>query len=318
MNFINKDTNVENVLLVDGVTRAGKFFLAEILSGFDKVEFFQYLPLLEQIPVIYGMGKIEEDAAISLMKSTIDYGVYDRCLGRNYNNRVSDMSSIYNSTNLDLYLKRQFTDCDDEQINNFMHHSGIKFLFVTHNVLANLNIFFKAYPLLSVVHIVRDPVDLVYSWNRKGYGERSVQCEPQIDNDGVAVPWYSGAWKENYEKFMPIDRIIKDVKTLNDLISKEISKLSEENKSKILIIKYEDFVMNTDSIIHMISDFLNVSVVEDIREILIKKRLPNSKIMEDHNKKSNFIYDQASDECIVLLKEMENNYVNTDMVYAGF
>ena len=58
MNFINKDTNVENVLLVDGVTRAGKFFLAEILSGFDKVEFFQYLPLLEQIPVIYGMGKI--------------------------------------------------------------------------------------------------------------------------------------------------------------------------------------------------------------------------------------------------------------------
>ncbi len=99
MNFSIRNNKVENVLLVDGITRTGKFFLAKIVSEFKEIEFFQYLQVLEQVPYIYGIGGMHKDAAIALIKSTVDYGVYNQILGRNLNHRVLDRSSIFNSIN---------------------------------------------------------------------------------------------------------------------------------------------------------------------------------------------------------------------------
>ena len=106
MKFSIKTNNVENVLLVDGITRTGKFLLSKIVSEFEDIEFFQSLPVLEHIPYMFGLGGMGGDAAISLIKSTIDYAAYDQFLGRGLNHRVLDRSSIYNSSDSASYLKR--------------------------------------------------------------------------------------------------------------------------------------------------------------------------------------------------------------------
>ncbi len=38
-----KASLVNNIALIDGFTRSGKFFLAKIVSGLNKIEFFQYI-----------------------------------------------------------------------------------------------------------------------------------------------------------------------------------------------------------------------------------------------------------------------------------
>ena len=45
-----------------------------------------------------------EDGSISLLRSVVDQSCYDRSIGRNFNLRFNDRSSIYNSHEYDKYL----------------------------------------------------------------------------------------------------------------------------------------------------------------------------------------------------------------------
>jgi hypothetical protein len=320
MNFSIRNSKVENVLLVDGITRTGKFFLAKIVSEFKGIEFFQYLQVLEQVPYIYRLGGMNKDAAIALIKSSVDYGVYNQIVGRNLNHRVLDRSSIYNSINPELYLKRQFENFETDHILQLMRGDDKKFQFVTHNALANVDILLDAYPRLNMIHIIRNPVDLVYSWYRKNYGKinspNNLSIDPSIEKNGFAVPWYHDNWDDDYHKMGDVDLIIKSIKTLLDLNAKKVSSLSDLAKSKIFIIKYEDLVLNPLFEMKKLSNFLGVSVNAQIKQVLLREGLPNKDVMSNHNKKSKFIYELASDSSVRILNSMERDY-NESKTYCN-
>lgn len=102
----NKPTLVKKLVLIDGLSRAGKFFFGKIVSGFKKMEYYQYVSLLEHIPYVERLGGITEDAAISLLRVHIDEHAYNMRIGRNINLCYDDASSLYNSYEPNEYLKR--------------------------------------------------------------------------------------------------------------------------------------------------------------------------------------------------------------------
>jgi hypothetical protein len=324
--FSIKTNNVENVLIVDGITRSGKFLLAKIVSEFEDIEFFQYLPVLEHIPYLFGLGGMRRDAAISLIKSTIDYAAYDQFLGRGLNHRALDRSSIYNSSDSASYLKRQLENLESNDILRLMRNNSKSFFFVTHNILANIDIFLDAYPRLNMIYIVRNPVDLVYSWNRKRHGEDNSKdflgkykdlndhqtMNPDIEKSGHSVPWYYSDWSDEYKKLGETDLIVKTIKTILELTAKKILSLPDIEKQKIHIIRYEDLVTNPLNELKKVEVFLGKPINYQVKDTLLKEGLPNMGIIDKQEEKSKFIFDLTSKKYTKILKNMEREYLNGD------
>ena len=110
---------VKNLLLLEGHTRAGKFLLGKVLDGFEQIEHFQYVGLIEQLPFLERLGCISRDAAMSLLQIAVDENAYHLRIGRNLNFRNSDSSSLLKSFFLDRYIPRAFESDNPEIVQEF-------------------------------------------------------------------------------------------------------------------------------------------------------------------------------------------------------
>jgi hypothetical protein len=170
----------------------------------------------------------------------------------------------------------------------------------------------KAYTNISVIHIVRNPIDLAYSWFKKGYGRPGsidgLCMNSDISIHDVPFPWFTKDWDADYTNLNEVDMVIRLIKSIYDCINNELNCLSKIEKEKILIIQYESLIINTDSTIKKISSFLGTDASEGMNETLVKERCPNLDILEKHDMKESIIFGQATDEYIEILKNMQKNY----------
>ena len=141
----DKPALVNNLIIVDGLTRSGKFFLGKIISGLNNIEFFQYSFILDYLHYMATLGAMTEDGAISLMRAIIDQSCYDRSIGRNLNLRFDDRSSIYNTPDFEKYILRSKSEYDREKILKYLSDKDQLFLFILHNNLPSANIMFKTF-----------------------------------------------------------------------------------------------------------------------------------------------------------------------------
>ena len=165
-----KPTLVKNLIIVDGLTRTGKFFLGKLTSGLNNIEYLQHSFVLDYLHYMVRLDAITKDGFISLMRSVVDENCYDRSIGRSLNLRFDDRSSIYNSPEYEKYILRSKSEYDREKIVEYLSDKNHNFLFVLHDSLANANFMFKAFPDLKIIHLIRHPIDLIYSWMMKDYG----------------------------------------------------------------------------------------------------------------------------------------------------
>ena len=98
----------ENIVIVTGITSSGKSLIAPIISSLKSSEKVMFNFLLEQIPMLNYIGKMDDDTAEYLLKYSIDNMIYDERIGRNTNFRFNDESSIWNTNNPKKYFKRLF------------------------------------------------------------------------------------------------------------------------------------------------------------------------------------------------------------------
>jgi hypothetical protein len=303
---------VKNIALIDGFVRSGKFLLARIVSGLKDIEFFQYIHVLEQLPYIYRLGGITEDAAISLLKSAVDLHVNDVCLGRHFNLRHDDGSSIFKAPDFNKYLMRAFKKYEGEEIVEILQSKEREFLFLTHNALPNINILFKAYPDMKMINLLRHPVDLVYSWFLKGYGtpDNSVlqKINPDIRGLSCSVPWFVYKWKEEYDSINGIERIIKSIDVLTEMSKGTYGALSQEHKKKVLFVRYEDLVKDTHRTIKLICNFLNTEESEDMAQILAREKCPNHLPEQTRIKRTQEISERATDYYTSMLLKLSEEY----------
>ena len=312
--FVRKNVLVKNLVLIDGLGRAGKFFLGKIVSGFEDMEYFQTVSLLEQIPYLFKLGTLTEDAAICLLQNHIDENYYYRQLGRNLNLRLDDATSIDNSLEKEIYLERSNTPYGDELKQNILKNAHRKLLFVLHQTLPNVSIYFKSYPHLKIIHLNRHPVDLIYSWHKEGLHERvtneSFNFWPNIMGNLGPIPWYANDWKDEFDNTSGIDRIIKCISHLIKLENESKSSLTNKQKKQILTIKYEDVVENTYMIIDKIGSFFYSNPLDNIGQILIKENCPRAIPVQDREKKEKYIISKASAKYVSILNEITHDYIS--------
>jgi len=318
MFFTNSPIIIKKLILLDGYSRTGKFFVGKLIAGLKGIEVFQSVSVIEQLPFVHSLGGIKEDAAISLIRSILGEFAYNMVIGRYLNQRYDDASSIYNSCEFDEYLKRSLNRDRSALLRNYLKE-GRSSLFLTHETLPNVQIFFKSYPDLKMINLIRHPVDVIHSWYLRGWGRRfgtdPVATTPLLNGPDGAVPWFAYGWKEEYYSISEADRVIKSIYTLTEKCKEAYNSLLQVQKDQILFVRYENMVEKTDEVIQSIYSFLDTGPSDYIDQIKVRERCPRTLPPGDREAKTNSIKEKASIECFSLMLKMVEEYENKENIY---
>jgi len=300
-----------NILLLDGLTRAGKFLLGKVVSHFERVEFFQFSPLLDYIPIYWRLGCLSPQSVAPMLRTTLDLFVYERSIGRHLNTRIEDDTAIHKAPDYERYLKRAIAPRGIEACDELLRDNRYS-TFLTHEVLPNVRPYFEAYPKLKMINLQRHPVDLIHSWHRKGIGETfgtdPVVFQPLIQSHQMAVPWFASEWVEAYERMNPVDRVIKGVLQLLRYEQETYDSLPTERKKQIVQVSYEGLISGPESTIRQISEFLGTSPLKEIRAVLKRERCFRDLPVAEREKKYEELAAQGSKEFVGELGEASKDY----------
>jgi hypothetical protein len=309
---------IKKLVLLDGYSRTGKFFVGKLIAGLKRIEVFQSVNVMDQLSFIHRMGGIKEDAAICLIRSVLGEFAYNMVIGRYLNHRYDDASSIYNSCEFDEYLKRSLNRDRSALLSNYLKE-GRSSLFLTHEALPNVQIFFKSYPDLKMINLIRHPVDVIHSWYLRGWGRRfgtdPVATTPVLNGPDGPVPWFAYGWKEEYYSISETDRVIKSIYTLTEKCKETYNSLFQVQKDQILFVRYENMVEKTDEVIQSIYSFLDTELSDYMDQIKVRERCPRTLPPGDREAKINAIKEMASIEYFNLMLKIVEEYENKENVY---
>jgi hypothetical protein len=290
-------TILRRLLLVDGVARCGKSLLCPILASLKDVEIERMEASYEYIAELYYMRKIEHDAAVTLIQQFSDEFIYNSFLSRNVNFRWQDHSSVFKNPNWMRYVRRLFAKEGPEIVKQINENNPI-LQTQSHDQMRYVNIYFDAYPSeFQMIEIIRNPIDQIDAWRRRGWGSRFGEdpydltlCFKVKDK---AVPFCALGWGEEYLEMAPMDRIVRMLYGLQMRNRAGYEKLSDDRKSKVYVIRFEDFVSDPFLHIEKIAAFLTTRTTRYTKSAVKGQKCPRKLSLEERAKK----YEQIKKEC---------------------
>lgn len=302
---------VKKILLVEGISRSGKFLMADLLNGFNGVEAVQYYGLLEHIPFLEKFNLMDHKTAQELLRCEIDTHAYEMAIGRNFNHRRSDKSSIYKNVNAKKFLERPSEDDISVLLRDYIKTDPYSF-FVAHELLPNAKIYFETFPNLKMVSLLRSPIELVDSWYRRGLAKRFAG-DPSIfivpfKKGKILHPWYVTGHEKEYASLSEMDRTIFMIEQIVKLYDEALKKLSKKERAQILFVRYEDILLNTKTVVGQLAKFLGKKPHKDMVKILKRENLPNREYNGMREEKLKTISALASPEFFKRLRKLETKY----------
>ena len=306
-----KEPLVKNLLLVEGISRAGKFLLANILSGFKDIEPVQYHGLLEHLPILEKFGFIDKKLAETILRHEIDFRAYEMLIGRNFNHRLSDKSSIFNHPRHKEYLQR----CREEDTGSLLKKYSSKNIysqFMTHELMPNIQIYFDAFPNMKVISLKRNPVDLVWSWYQRGLTRRFIK-DPTLfmfpfESGGRPTHWFVRNHKNDYHSLKEMDKVIFSISNLFNMYESAYRYLHSKYKKNILFVHFEDLLSQPDKTVKRISHFLGKKITPEMKLIFKRENLPNKKYFISREEKMPKIKRLSSRKYFKKLEALEIKY----------
>jgi len=308
-----RDTYVRELVVVDGLLRSGKDLHCGIISSLARSEMWQCQPVVDAVPMLYGLNKISMDLAVALLHLELDMHLYYSCLGRRSNFRYNDSSSIWNSRDPKEYFQRIFGD-EEVGILDKLISGDLRPIFVlmTHEVLANASVIFEAFPDLRMIYARRNPLDLVYSWHSRGYSWR-IGVEPRslflaLQGTEGPVPWWTAGWEQEYECLAPMDKIIRSVIWLLTREMKQYDQLRSDQQEQIMIASYEWMVTNSDEYLDQICNHIGTEPSANTPSRMHEERIPRPMSAGELDKRTNVIEEKATSAAFHELMEITDAY----------
>lgn len=304
------DLLVEEIIFLDGLTRAGKFLLGKLASNIDGVEYFQSQILLEQLPMFNTLNLMGKKSLLAYFRLNLNNFVYERFIGRSLNSR-HESSGIKNATDFHEYLNRETLPDGYAAVEKAMKKKRLP-SFLVHEILPHVDFLKSAVPNFKMINIQRHPLDIIYSWFQRGWGERwgkdSLVFTTSFNFDGFAVPWFAVGWKDRWIALEnnPIDRVIMSILTLQNL--EDIGYESFVEKDRILRISYENLFSAPQKTIDDIAIFIGRSPYSNMNEILQREGCPDPQLYNARQKRINKVREIANPELYKLAVEASRDY----------
>jgi hypothetical protein len=266
------------IVVIDGLTRCGKSLFGPLLSSFERVEIERLEPEIEWIADTYLLGKIDEDAALTLLRLTLNRWFYEGMIGRNTNFRPGDHSSVWKAPRRFTQFKRLFLDERHPFVERVATERPI-FQIIVHHQLVNLPLYQEAFgDRLRLLEIIKDPVELTASWMRKRKGEL-IGTDPLIsllfiEWNGRVVPWYVAGWEEEYLTSTPLDRVIRMIGVKWRLSLDAYRKMSANERKSVLMIPLEPFFQDPQLYLRELEKFIGTPQTRATPRALKAARCP--------------------------------------------
>jgi hypothetical protein len=308
---------VKDPVIIDGFSRSGKFLLGHLVGAMEGVEFMQNPILLETALYLIRLNKLDLDTARILVQTDIDFNTYNMAIGRGLNTRIEDSSCIYKAVDFGKFLSRTTMIDPDLLIDEFQQKKSLP-LYIGHECLCNIRSLFSIYPEMRMINLQRDPLALITSWYRRGWGRRFGVDPKSVSiafmSDLGPVPWFGLDWIPSYIELNEMDRIIKSIETLSRFARSEYECLTSKEKSQIHFVRFNEILSSTYEVIEGVSSFLNRSPSQNIGVVLARERIPR---IVPENQRKNLLQEvrvhmspNMNETLDMLLEDFDNFWVN--------
>ena len=335
---VSRDFNLlQKVVIIDGQGGCGKTLLSPIISTLDRIELFNFLPEIENICILENFNKISKDASEAFIKTQMDLCLYEVMMSRRTNFRYSDLSSAFNNVNFFTYFKRLFQKGDEAIPEKIFREKPILH-YASHNLLGFSDPIFRTVGnKLLFIEVVRHPLYMVIQniINHKNIDTDKGQSKffrVYIKDDKGQLPYQAKGNEEMFRTLNFVDRAIYDIQLFTFKTENFKKNLSTAYKKSLMLIPFEQFVLNPNIFIEDINNFLETNSSKHTAKVLKKQRVPRKKISdgipleiykrfgwepgekqltekEELNKRREFIIQEGvSDEYLKILDELSINY----------
>ena len=317
MEFVRNNNLIDEIVCVDGIGCSGKGMMSNVISCYERVEKQNIQPLFEDIPRMYSLGKLEKDAAIALLRTIGDTIMYNTEIGRDVNFRNTDGTGVKKAGNYRRYYRRLKMPDGDAAVKRIRdNHSILSIL--THDGIRHNEILFEAFPKLKLIYMIRNPIDLVYTWhfgdtkafqgNRRGHFGERIGIDPRdfqytFKYKETVLPYSCLGYEEEYISATPLERVILLISLHFKLNIEKYGTLSSDIRSKILLIDFDAFVKEPYPFCDMLESFLQTKRTADLKRILKRERCPRV-VEDDYAEKKDYLKHNVSDHYMRVLDDV--------------
>lgn len=270
---------LEDLVVVDGMSTAGKSMIAPIISSLERSELWRVNYLNDYIPTISALGRMDRDVASALLNIMADVDIYNLMISRDTNFRPTDDSSVQKNMLLERYHERLSVKDGEEIKHKILSEKPILTIMV-HYLFGNSELLFSAFgeKLKLYIIMVRHPLWLVENWYNAAWHDRIGRDEREFqlccDIDGNIVPWFAAKYADEYMQLPPLARTIKAISALLNDFNAQYEKLNEQDKSKVMFIPFELIATNPWPFLNRIMASLCTKATVKTNEIMEKMDVP--------------------------------------------
>ncbi len=279
---IRKNHLAEKIVIVDGQPGCGKTMMSPIVASLNRVELVSYGFEIEFICRLFHLKKIDDDAAIAMVRMLTDHKLYQTMMGRDVNFRFTDLSSVFKDSNPWRYFKRIFQEGDlvipqrikkEKPILNLTTHD---LLSVSEPIYAGLG------SRVVLIEVVRHPLYMVkqqfLNMTRLMDNPRDIQiC---VEYNGRQLPYIADGWEDHFCKINDMDKTIISMQKMARLNDEKRKVWNDDDELSIITIPFEKFVIEPSPYMNGIERILGTRKSIKTGDIMKKQNVPRKMLAD--------------------------------------
>jgi len=272
----------ERVIFVGGQPGCGKTLMMALLGTLDRVEIQLYNYALEHVCALNDLGAISDDVATVMIRMLSDLDLYNMTMSRCVNFRFTDYTSVFRNPGTWRYLRRLIQPGDAAAVTRIQQTHPILQLCV-HNLLALCVPLFRALEdRLRILEVVRHPLYMIKQWYLyiDAYGNDPRDFSIWYDYEGKALPYFARGWETPYIRSNKMDRVIYSIAHIFARSEEVMASLSEQQRSCIMILPFERFVLDPWPYLRELEAWLGTKVTSRTRREMKRQRVPRQRIAD--------------------------------------
>ncbi|MFA4905578.1 MAG: hypothetical protein WC645_03645 [Candidatus Margulisiibacteriota bacterium] len=267
----------EKVVFVDGLFGCGKTMLSPIVAALDRVELLTYSYEVEYVCALYHLGKIERDAAETMIKMLTDLKLYNTMMGREVNFRWGDLSSVFSDARPWRYFARLFQKGDRAVPERIAREKPILHLTSHHLLGFSEPIFAGLKDRVVFIELVRHPL---YMIKQNLLNMENLICRDVRDVTiyfayrDQELPYYVRGWEEQFLAANPMEKAIYYIQAMSKFTDDKRRMFKDRLGASIVTIPFEGFVTDPWPYLGQIEKALGTKVTRTTRRMMKKQRVP--------------------------------------------
>lgn len=274
---------LRDTLLIDGITRGGKSLVGLLMRAFDNAEKVEICYPVEHVISGVYLNQVSKKFALEMINSILNERIYDLQISRNVNFREQETTSSVWPEFKAIYQERLRESDGDIAVNKILN-TGKMSPFITHELFMELS-FLLEIPQMHVLEIIRNPIEIFWSWNKKNWAQRFGQ-DPRswriMTNDDLKerVPWFMAEFPEYWYENNEYDRIALAIAYLTkEQLARTFSLVK---KSDNLDVCFTNVLFSHPEIyLYKWSDDYSLRLRENWRDVFTTHKLPRKSLISD-------------------------------------